>query len=381
MNDVARQVTDNSLAKGVLYMALELSQSKWRLAFSDGLNKRQKVIDAGQLGELEYEIARAKEKFKLDANAQVISCYEAGRDGFWIHRYLETNGIKNHVIDSSSIDVNRKHRRAKTDRIDAEKLLIKLLRYVRGEDKLSIAKVPSEEEEDVRRINREREALKQERTRHTNRIKSFLALHGINFKGKGNKSWDAYLEKAVTWKNESIPKHQLSELRRIVERLKVVENQFSMLEKQVEEATRTSDELVYQRIRQLKNLKGIGDVGALGLVMEWFGWRDFKNRREVGAAAGLVGTPHDSGKSRVEQGISKAGNSRIRTLMIQLAWCWLRYQPNSELSLWFKKRFEHGARIKKVGIVALARKLLIGLWRYIKYGIVPAGANLKSVNV
>src|SRR5207302_2014549 len=156
------------------YMAMELSLKKWHLAFGNGFIRRQVVIEAGDTQALEMAIKRAKEKFKLNDATEIISCYEAGRDGFWIHRYLTKIGIKNHVIDSSSIDVNRKARRAKTDRIDAEKLLKKLISYVREEDKLSVARIPTEEEEDRRRMHREREALKKERTRHTNRIKSLL---------------------------------------------------------------------------------------------------------------------------------------------------------------------------------------------------------------
>jgi transposase len=372
------RLTNDNVSEGILYMAMELSQSKWRLAFGAGSQRRQVVIEAGDRLALNSEIGKAKAKFKLKENAEVISCYEAGRDGFWIHRHLEKVGIKNHVVDSSSIDVNRKKRRAKTDRLDADKLLKKLIFYIRGDEKLSVARVPSEEAEDRRRIHREREALKKECTRHKNRIKSLMILQGIKFSNKGKKGWRSYVEGLRDWKNELFPRHQQAELFRIVERLEMAEKQLKGVEKQMQEALATSEEPVYEKIKQLKELKGLGDIGSWTIIMEWLGWRKFSNRREVGSAAGLVGSPYDSGDSRREQGITKAGNGRIRTLMIQLAWGWLRHQPNSQLSQWFKERFEQGGRLRKVGIVALARKLLIALWRYVTQGVLPEGAELKT---
>lgn len=377
MNRTA-QLANNNVTTGILYMAMELSNKKWQLAFGDGYKKRQVVIEANNIPELEKAIEKAKKHFRMKEDAQVISCYEAGRDGFWIHRYLEKIGIQNHVLDSSSIDVSRKKRRAKTDRLDAEKLLKKLILYIRGDEKLSVARVPSEQAEDQRRIHREREALKKERTRHGNRLKSLLNLHGVKYRGKGRKNWTTYLEEVRDWKNEVLPPFLKEELHRIVERLKVTENQLKELEKKMQEQLEMSEEPVFQRMRQLKNLKGLGDIGAWTLIMEWLGWREFRNRREVGSAAGLVGSPHDSGDSRREQGITKSGNRRIRTLMLQLAWGWLRYQPTSQLSRWYKERFDHGSRSRKVGVVALARKLLIALWRYIAFGVLPQDAKLKS---
>jgi transposase len=368
---------NNTTSAKVLYMAMELSQNKWCLAFGNGVKKRQVIIEANDTGRLMDEIKKAKQKFGMPEDTQVISCYEAGRDGFWIHRFLESQGIQNHVIDSSSIKVDRKARRAKTDRLDAAKLLMQLIRHVRGEEKLQVAHVPSEEDEDKRRMHRERERLKKERTAHTNRIKSLLNLYGI--KCKGTKEWRLYLDRVIDWQGHPLPKHQKEELLREVKRLEVVELQLKELESVMEMQLKTSDESVYKKIKQLKSLKGIGDVSSWVLVMEWFGWRTFNNRREVGAAAGLVGTPYDSGESQKEQGITKAGNHRIRALMLELSWCWLRYQPDSDLSTWFNERFNHGKRSRKVGIVALARKLLIAIWRYLNTGELPQGAQLKPV--
>lgn len=358
-------------------MAMELSQNKWCIAFGNGVKTRQVVLDANDKLRLLDEIIRAKEKLGLPENAIVMSCYEAGRDGFWIHRFLELEGIKNIVIDSSSIQVNRKSRRAKTDSLDAGQLLRQLIRHVKGEEKLQIARIPSEEEEDRRRMHRERERLKKERTGHTNRIRSLLNLHGVKCKGK--KSWEDYLNKVTDWKENLLPTEQKEELLREAERLQLVERQLKALESKMENLLKTSQEPHIEKIRKLMQLKGIGEVSSWLLIMEWFGWRKFNNRREVGAAAGLVGTPYASGESQREQGITKAGNHRIRALMIELSWCWLRYQPDSELSKWFDERFNQGKRSRKIGIVALARKLLIEIWRFLQTGALPKGAQLKSM--
>lgn len=367
--------SNDTTSRGILYMAMELSQSKWQLAFGDGIKVRQITMDANDTERLKKEILKAKAKFGLAPETAVISCYEAGRDGFWLHRYLEKQGIKNHVIDSSSIKVNRKSRHAKTDRLDAEKLLKQLIQYARGEEKLQIARVPSEMEEDRRRMHRERERLKKERTGHTNRIRSLLTLHGIKCKGK--KPWKKYIEEVVDWQGAPLPVYQKEELLREAERLAMVETQLKALESKMVACLKEGEDPAFMQVQTLMNLKALGEVSAWVLIMEWFSWRRFKNRREVGAAAGLVGSPYDSGESQREQGITKAGNSRIRALMIELSWSWLRYQPNSELSKWFDERFNHGKRSRKIGIVALARRLLIAIWRYVETGELPKGAKLK----
>lgn len=356
MNSYTARFSNDTATSGILYMAMELSQSKWHLAFGNGIKTRQVVIDANNVLALQEEIRKAKEKFRLAQETKNISCYEAGRDGFWIHRYLMEKGTINFVIDSSSIKVNRKSRRAKTDRLDAERLLKQLIQHIKGEEKLQVARVPSEEEEDRRRMHRERERLKKERTAHTNRIRSLLTLRGIKCKGK--KDWKGYLDNIVDWRGQLLPVYQKEELLREVDRLEMVEAQLKELESSMLKKLKTGEGPAYKSIRQLMNLKGIGEVSSWVLIMEWFSWRKFKNRREIGAAAGLVGTPYDSGESQREQGITKAGNKRIRALMVELSWCWLRYQPDSDLSKWFKERFDHGKRSRKVGIVALARRLL-----------------------
>jgi transposase len=359
----------------VLYMAMELSNSEWVLAFGNGIKTRKVTIESNDVEQLLKEIEIAKEKLKLAEDCEVKSCYEAGRDGFWIHRMLSSHGIKNIVIDSSSIKVTRKARRAKTDRLDALLMLKQLISHIRGEDRLQVARIPSEEEEDRRRMHRERGRLKKERGSHSNRIKSLLTLHGIKFRGA--KDWNQYVETVRDWKGNPLQTYQKEELLREVKRLELVNEQLNELETNMRQLLKSSAEKEYQQIRQLRQLKGVGEVSSWMLIMEWFSWRKFNNRKEIGAAAGLVGTPYSSGDSEKELGITKAGNHRIRALMIELSWLWLRYQPQSELSQWFSKRFDHGARLRKVGIVALARKLLIALWRYVETGELPKGAALK----
>ena len=381
MNPTTRLANDNVNEK-VLYMAMELSQKKWCLAFGDGVKKRQVVIQANDLGALNGAIMKAKEKFKLPNETKVISCYEAGRDGFWIHRHLEEQGINNHIVDSSSIKVDRRARRAKTDRLDGDKLLKQLILHVRGDEKLQVVRVPTEAHEDERRRHRERERLTREKTGHTCRIKALLNLYGIKCKNPGKKGWKSYIENIRDWKGELLQAYQKQELLREIDRLEMVKKQLKDLETDMwnelkAEGDQSSSSVM---IKQLMRLKGVGKVSSWILIKEWFAWRKFKNRREVGAAAGLVGSPYDSGDSRKEQGITKAGNRRIRALMVELAWSWLRYQPDSELTKWFMERF-NGKRSRKIGIVALARRLLIAIWRYVTAGVLPEGAKLKSVAV
>lgn len=363
-----------------LYMAMELSHGSWKLAFSDGSRRRRASLEARDIAGLQAAIAKAKEKLGLAADAPVVACYEAGRDGFWLHRQLQGLGIANVVVDPSSIEVNRRARRAKTDRLDAEKLLTMLLRYHGGESRVwSVVQVPSEAEEDVRRIDREGERLKKERTQHWHRLRSLLVLQGIDLEVKSIRDWSAQVRALRNWAGQPLPDCLAQELLRESERLALVEQQL----RQVEEAqaaflAHSPDPRVGQ-IRQLLALKGVGQTSAWRLVMELFGWRRFRNRRQVGAIAGLTGTPYSSGDSHQEQGISKAGVARIRVLTIQLSWGWLRHQPDSQLSRWYEQRFAHGGkRMRRIGIVAVARRLLIELWRYLEFGVVPAGASLKA---
>jgi transposase len=379
MKTSAHKIYDNA-KKDILYIAFELSENKWKIAFGNGTKQRQRNIEAGDIRELEKEIEKAKGKLNIKEGCRIVSCYEAGRDGFWIHRSLEERGIENIIVEPASIEVNRRAKRAKTDRLDADKLLRQLIRYVSGEKGVyGVVHVPSEGEEDARRLHREREALKKERTRHINRIKSLLALHGIRCKEKGKVKWKEYIRKVRTWKGKEIPERLKEEILREIKRLELVDSQLEEIDRNMMELLHTSDDPAIKKIRMLMKLRGVGKVGAWQLVMEWFNWRGFKNRKQLAGLAGLTGTPYTSGSSKREQGICKAGNKRIRALMIQLAWGWLRHQRDSSLSKWFRERFEGSNRLKKVGIVALARKLLVELWRYLETDIVSGGTLFKSV--
>jgi transposase len=359
-----------------LYICFELSNAKWKLMFSNGFKRRQKTIAAGDLVAFEQEVVKAKVRFKLPQDVAIYSCYEAGRDGFWIHRYLLSMGITNHVVDSSSIEVSRRFRRAKTDRIDVGKLMDMLIRYLNGEQKLwSVVHVPSVEQEDQRRIHREIDRLKKERTGHSNRIGSLLVLHGIKLKVGRNFLKD--LDQVRQWDGNPLPGHLKSEIQREFERYLMIKEQLKQLNQQKEELLEQGDESA-QKVKKLRMLRGIGDIGAWQLVYEYFGWREFKNVGQVGSCAGLTPTPYDSGDSQKEQGISKAGNGRIRKLMTQLSWQWLRHQPQSELARWFTQRFGPGGkRMRRVGIIALARKLLVALWKYLQSGLVPQEARIS----
>jgi transposase len=365
---------EGTIAQACLFMAMELAEKKWLLGFSDGCQPmRHDSVRAGDTVGLMAAVAKAKARFKLAAPARVISCYEAGRDGFWLHRFLVEHGVQNLVVDSASIEVNRRARRAKTDRMDVQKLLALLRRHCAGERVWSVVRVPSVAEEDARRVHREVERLKRERTAHTNRIRALLVLHNVRVKQVGGARFERWLREG----QERLPAQLLAEIGRERQRLDLVERQLLALaaERKVQFAADTRES---RAMRHLAHLYGIGADGAWLLVREFFGWRCFSNRRELGAAAGLTGSPYASGTLVREQGISKAGNKRVRWLMIQLAWSWLRHQPHSALSVWFRSRFDQGARMRRVGIVALARKLLIELWRYLEQGVIPAGARLKA---
>jgi transposase len=371
-------MTDNSHNCGTLLVAMELSNSKWRLAFSGGDKIRQKVIEARRRSRFLDEVRQAKEKLGLSADTSVLCCYEAGRDGFWIYRWLKSEGIGCLVVDPASIEVNRRKRRAKTDRLDAESLVRLLQRYQGGDRYVwSVVHIPEEQQEDELRLHRELERLKKERTAHRCRIKSLLILHGISMPGILTRL-EQELDKLICWNGKPLPEALRAELHRELKRLSQVNEQIKLLEKQKIGKLKAPQTNADRQAAELIRLNGVGEVSAWVLAKEFFGWRDFKNRREVGALSGLTPTPYDSGGSRKEQGISKAGNPRIRRVMIELAWCWVRFQPESELTKWFEKRFAHGSgRMRRVGITALARKLLVALWKYVEFGMVPEGAIIR----
>jgi transposase len=362
----------------VLYLSLELGWKTWKLAFTIGLGQkpRLRTIAARQLECFLEEIKAAKKRFGLPEDAPVVSCYEAGRDGFWIHRFLLSHGIENHVVDSASIEVNRRKRRAKSDRLDAVKLVEMLIRWCNGERKVwAVVHTPTAEDEDRRQLHRELIALKGERTAHGNAIKGLLA--GLGLQVSVDDLFPKRLELLRQWDGTQVRSGLSQRLLREFDRWEMVSRQIRELEKQRTAAIRDDQTPHVEQVRRLLNLKGIGENGAWLLVEEFFSWRQFRNRRELGSLAGLTPTPYDSGESRREQGISKAGNRRVRWMMVQLAWGWLQYQPTCALSQWYLKRFAPGnTRLRKIGIVALARKLLIALWKYLQTGEPPEGAEV-----
>jgi len=370
---------EDTTKKEVLHLAFELSETKWKLGFSDGTKMRFKSMTARNLDQLQEEIEKAKVRFKLNEDVKMMSCYEAGRDGFWLHRYLLSQGIENIVVDSSSIEVNRRKRRTKTDRIDARKLLQMLMRYHGGERKLwSVVNVPSVEAEDGRQLNRELEALNKERTMHRARIRGLLIQQGLEVSNPRRKKFLEELESLRTWEGKEIPEDLKERVVREYDRLRMVEGQMKLLRKERQRRVESGATRSLKMVAQLNTLYGIGVTSSWDFVMEMFGWREFRNRKEVGAFPGLTPTPYDSGGSQREQGISKTGRGRIRALSIQISWAWLRFQPQSKLAKWFWERFGHGGkRMRKIGIVAVARKLLIDLWRYLEYGVIPEGARLR----
>ena len=380
MNPAALRNEDNASAP-VLYMALELSNKNWRLAFGDGTKRRQTSVPAADLVKLAEAVAKAKERFKMPASARVLSCYEAGRDGFWLHRHLRSVGIENEVIDAASIEVNRRLRHVKTDRLDGERLLAKLIRHHTGErEGWSVVRAPSLEEEDARRLHRELERLKRERLAHRVRIQSLLVVQGIRVRSKGAAKLRP--ETLTLWDGRALPGELRCELERELERLALVERQIAALESERRERLREPKTEAEKSIVQLMRLGAIGPTSAWLLVMEFFGWRRFRNRREVAALAGLVSTPYNSGDSERDPGISKAGNRRVRAMMVEIAWLWLRFQPKSALSQWYHRRFAGGGlRMRRIGIVALARRLLIALWRYLADGVIPEHARLIASEI
>lgn len=362
-----------------LFMAFELGASKWLLGFSIGLGQkaRKRTIDAGNLSAVQQEIEAAKEKYGLCANGVVKSCYESGRDGFWLDRYLQSMGVQNLVIDSSSIEVNRRRRRAKSDGLDVEGLLKLLIRHDLGDKKVfSVVRVPSEEEEDRRHLHRGFRTLKKEKTRTTNRIRGLLATQGVGATRLDLS--DGQLNGIRIWNGKGLGEGLKRRLKMEWQRFLQLRQQIRELKAERQSQLKGDERPEMVQVKQLNTLRAIGPESSWTLVHELL-WRDFRNRRQVGALVGLVPTPYDSGESDREQGISKAGNRHVRSIAIELAWSWVRHQPGSKLTLWFLRRFGGaGKRARKVGIVALARRLIIDLWRFLRTGVLPEGALLKS---
>jgi transposase len=343
-----------------------------------GQRPRVRRIAAGAVEAIAHEVLKAKARLGLPPDAPVMSCYEAGREAFWLHRCLVAHGITNHVVDSSSIEVNRRARRAKTDRLDLAGLLSLLARYVQGDQRVwRIVRVPSVADEDARHLPRTWETLTADRTRLINRLKSLLMTQGVQV--PIDHDFLAHVRAARLWDGSPVPPG-------LHERLRQDWAQLQQVEAQLRERKRRAKDLLDRRTRtsrtiaKLQQVQAIGQTGAWVLATEIFGWREIANRRQLASLVGLVPAPYQSGETARDQGITRAGNRHVRRVMVQLAWGWLRYQPTSALTVWYQRRFGHGGkRLRRIGIIALARKLLIGLWRYLESGLVPEGAQLKGL--
>jgi transposase len=368
-------------AEAVLYMALELSAKKWLVLFSDGTRRRQVTVGAGDRQALLAQLVLAKVKLGL-AHAPVVSCYEAGRDGFWLHRWLTSEGVDNHVLNPSSIEVAQQAKRVKTDRVDVNKLMQLLLRWHGGERQAwREVRVPTVEQEDARRLQRERERLKKEQTGASNRIVSLLVTQGIRL--MLTKHFVQALQEVRCWDGKPLPAQLHAELVRQWERYELAGRHLAVLHAGQRErlSHAASDDVMAQQMKQLMRLCSVGVQSAWTLSGEIFAWREIRNGRQLGALAGFTPTPYASGDSQREQGISKAGIARVRPAMIELSWLWLRYQGDSALARWYERRFGStgSKRSRRIGIVALARRLLVALWRYVHAGVIPEGAVLKAV--
>jgi transposase len=368
---------------GTIFVAIELSQKDWLVTLhspdKDRLSRHKIGVGdgAGLLSLLERVRERAGRA--VGATPRVASCYEAGYDGFWLHRFLQTHGIESYVFDPASIAVEQRSRRAKSDRIDGEQLVRTLMAYLRGEPRVvRIVRVPSPDQEDARRASRERNRLIKEQTGHTNRIKSLLRLHGFAVGNPRRRDWLKWLADQRDWQGQPVPPQILAEIERQHARLMLVREQLAVLEKAPVQA-QTTPAVVEMGRRQemLFRLKSLGPAFAASLTSEVF-YKDFTNRRQVGSYFGLAPSPWKSGGIDREQGISKAGNPRARHKAIELAWLWVLHQPDSALTHWFLERtVKASKRVKRIAIVALARKLMVALWRFLTTGLVPTGAKLK----
>ena len=371
---------------GTIFVTIELSQKTWLVTLHspdrDRIS-RHKVEGGDHAGLLALiESIRARAALKLGASPKVVSCYEAGYDGFWLHRLLMAAGITNYVFDPSSIAVDQRARRAKTDRVDGELLLRTLMAHLRGEPRVvRIVRVPGVEQEDARRASRERDRLVKEQTGHTNRIKALLRLLGMAVGYPRRRDWLNWLERQRDWQGQPVSPHLLAEVAREHARLMLVREQLAALEQAQAAQASAVPAAMAERRDQLQRLKALGPAFSTTLTNEVL-YKDFRNRRQVGAYCGLAPSPWQSGGIDRDQGISKAGNPRARCAAIELAWLWLRHQPDSKLTQEYRRRTLNASkRIKRVAIVALARKLIVALWRYLTTGLVPEGAMLKTAAI
>ena len=363
-----------SVSDPTLYVAFELGKKDWKLAMTSGFGMQPwlRTVPSGDWRAVQGALTQGRARFGLVSTARVVSCYEAGRDGFWIHRALLAQDIVNRVVDSASIEVKRRARRAKTDRLDALKLVTMLVRVCLGEARVwSEVRVPTVAAEAARQVSRERTGLTQDQTRLVNQMRGWLATWGATLPTRRPAGWWTTVR---DWAGEPVPLEVQERLARADARLHMIEAQITELERQQQAAVAAP---AAQAVRQLVQLKGVATTSASVLLDEGLLWRAFRNRRQIGGLLGFAPTPYASGASQHEQGISRAGNARLQCISIQLAWNWVRWQPQSALTRWYQANFGKGKRARRIGIVAVARKLVIALWRYVTQAIVPAGAIVK----
>jgi transposase len=367
-----------SVSEPTLYVAFELSAKSWKLALTTacGVAPWLKTVPARDLRAVGRVLAEARQRWQLPATTAVVSCYEAGRDGFWIHRALLRMGIANRIVDSASIEVNRRARRAKTDRLDAIKLVTMLVRVCCGEpDVWSEVRVPSEADEAARHVSRERTALIKERTRIVIQAGSWLATYGARLPARRGERWWTTVQ---DWQGAPLPAPVQARLARADARLRLIMEQLETLE--TAQATARAAAGPSSALARLAHVKGVATTSASVLLDEGLLWREFRNRREIGSLLGFTPTPYQSGGRAQEQGISRAGNRRLQAVSVQLAWQWVRWQPTSPITQWCTRRYAGGGkRLRRIGIVAVARKIVIALWRYATTGVVPDGVIVKAV--
>jgi transposase len=368
---------------GAIFVSLELSRSSWVVTalLPGGERMSRHTVTGGDIAGLldRFSQLRGKARARTGRHFPIIVIQEAGLDGFWIHRALEKQGVESHVVDPASIATSRRRRQAKTDRLDGETLVRTLLAFKRGEPRVcAMVKAPSPEDEDRRRITRERKVLICERVEHVNRIKGLFFAQGIRGYEPLRRDRRARLEELRTGDGRDLPPHLKAQILRELDRLELTLAQIKAVEAERDAAL--AEEPKHREMpataKMLLGIKGIGPEFAALLWSEGL-FRHFDNRRQVAAYAGLAPTPWQSGAVSREQGVSRAGNPRLRSTMIQLAWLWLGHQPQSALTRWFRERVErNGGRLRKTAIVALARKLLVALWKYVSSGVVIEGAAM-----
>ena len=364
-----------SVRERVLYVAFEVSQREWKLALASGMRERAwvRTIPRADFGGLERVLQQARSHFGRPPSAAVESCSEAGRDGFGIHRALTERGVVNRVVDSSSIAVDRRAKRAKTDRLDALKLVTMLVRVCQGETGVwREVRVPTAAAEAARHVSRERTALIRERTALTNQLRAWLTTYGASLPARRGPAWWTTVR---DWAGAALPEAVQARLARVDARLQVLAAQIGDID--TAQATAITTAEATSAVARLVRLKGVATTGASVLVDEGLVWRALQNRRQVGGLLGFTPTPYASGDRQYDQGISRAGNARLQATMIQLSWQWVRWQPGSPITRWFHAHFGPGKRSRKIGIVAVARKLLIVLWRWAGAGVVPVGVCFK----